>query len=355
MKSCVYYVPEIPPIPSTTRYCHALGLQEVADAALLITYAGDVPGSLGDRFERVVALDQSNVALRARKAKAVAEKWAATRQEDPIFVTTFHYAPALSGFLSNLQWVVDMYDDPYQYLYSNPRSPHEIGVRVLTKLLDRSTRTILTAHPSTPHKYGRELRFAMNGAPVEEMQPAASTNGETLSGVCSGVKGNLRPILEGIKRSQTKVCLDVFGDVERGDVEYVRSLGIGDVVEFHGEAPNQTVRSAVEQADIGFSLPHYRPDWEYAYFIKVGEYLAGGTIPVVSPFTGVRDQVRDSGIYIERNGESIGEVLDMLGKSPVKVQEMKGSARRRGEKLNWTDERRWFGVQALFSDVVSHR
>jgi glycosyltransferase involved in cell wall biosynthesis len=117
---------------------------------------------------------------------------------------------------------------------------------------------------------------------------------------------------------------------------------------FHGPQPNKEVIDSIEQADVGFCLLTEETDWYYAHPIKIGEYLAGGTIPIASAFPGIQQLTRDAGILIKPDHNEVAEAIETIATDNELRHTLGERARERARALDWRDEREWFAKQALF-------
>lgn len=340
MRDLAYYAPNIPAIASTTRYNHAVAIGEAADSGLLITYPEEPPEAIADLYANTVVLDSQNPLMRAAEACRLVES---NLDANGVFLTTFHYAPAYAGWRAARRWVVDVYDDPHQYLYDNPRTYHQVCARALPLLLNRADRAVHTVHPSTPHTYSSDRRFAVNGAPTDliEPNPQRERAGPIRAIWNSSHAAGLDIVLEGLSSSSVSVKLDVFGvDVDESN------FGSGLSVRSHGRVPHQAVLDILTTADIGFCVLPKRLDWNYAFPIRIGEYLAGGVIPIASDFPGIRHLLRDVGVRTSPTAAGVASAIETV-KSGGSVASMKRRARKRATEISWTKEREWFVSQVL--------
>lgn len=352
MTNVAYYLPNIPDNASMARYNHALGISKQAKRAALITYPEEPPKAVAKHYDRVHILDPGGVRDRAAEARRVGEEFLdAKRCGDAIFLTTFHYAPALAGWRTEYDWILDVYDDPHQLRYHNGLSVHQLSVRGLTRLLHRADRAIHTVNPSTPHTFGRHQFFAVNGANVSMIEPYISPeSSDPLQAVCAGVKGGCELLLRGIAHSDADVRLDVFGTATESEHALSTELDLDNKVAFHGVHNHSTVIEKIQAADVGFCLFPDKTDWYYAHPIKIGEYLAGGTIPIASAYPGIRQLTRDSGMLVEYDSDAVSEALTELYERPELRDRLKTRCRQRAEAIDWHDEREWFAKQALYGN-----
>jgi glycosyltransferase involved in cell wall biosynthesis len=348
MVKAVYYVPEIPANPSTTRYNHALGIANWTTSAALVTTTDQPPEKVASQFKEVRTLDATGTLSRSREARRFAEEWLESKTSgQSVFVTTFHYAPAFAGFRSDHRWVVDVYDDPIQYALSNPRSYHTVTARALMRLLDRADRAVHTAHPSTPHRFTADQRFGVNGALASGLEPVERSVDEQFRCVCAGTKAGIGEALTAVKAIDASVRLDVFGETQASTQRSAEEVSISTEIVFHGYQPGETIYTCIEGADVGFCILPRRKDWLYAYPVRVGEYLAGGTVPLASAFPGIRDLAREAGALVAPRATAVETALKWLLKDRKRLVELKSVARQRAEEVSWERERRWFATQAL--------
>lgn len=354
-----YYVPTVPDVVSTTRYNHALGLANYADETLLLTHqkpSTDACDAYDENEVLTVDLDEDAGNLRrispnvsrARRAVSRAE---AFLDEDDVIVTTWQYAPALAGLFADRRWILDVYDDPYQKFLNNPRSIHQVLARALGRILRRSDRAVHTIHPSSPRLFGRERRFAINGAATSTIEPGSKLPLDRLECIWVGhprLDRGMEPLLRALTAVDASVHLDVYGRYYEEARALAEQLAVTDSVTFHGRVPHEDVIAKIRTAHVGIGTYPYRVDWNYAYPIKVGEYMAAGTIPLCSPFTGSRELARGAGVYVEPASGPIANRLERLATlDEATFGEMAADCRRRADAVSWTDEREWFARQVL--------
>jgi glycosyltransferase involved in cell wall biosynthesis len=350
MAPVVYYLPNVTGVMSTTRYNHAVAIADLSTEATLLTYPDAPPAAVEAAFDRVVVLDSVLPPVRAWRASRIADRLLDGR--NGVYLTTFHYAPALSGFLSDQRWVLDVYDDPMQYVYNRDSRVQPITVRGLLSLLDRADRAVHTVHPSTPRTFSGDVRFAANGADVEGLDPSFDV-GDTLRLVhASSHDAGLEVTLEALAGVDADVRLDVYGDVPERHAARADALGIANAVAFHGSTDHGRVRRAVERADAGLCLLGDRPDWRYAHPIRIGEFLAAGTVSIASDLPGIRDLTRDAGVLVSPTPDAVERALARLAdRSDLAAR--KSRARERAERIPWREERRWFARQVLSEGVAT--
>lgn len=352
MTTVAYYIPNIPQNKSTTRYNHAYALPDFSKNTALITYDQNVARDIIRRYDKIFILDNKNFYLRTLEAKNYAEQFLdSQRSPENIFITTFHPSPALSGLLSKHYWVIDVFDSPHQLYYNNRNLRYRTLVFILTLILDKADRGVHTVHPGTPETFGDDVYYATNGAPFNNIYPNIQNNERKfLRGVCAGMKGDMTCILQAISNGSINIKLDVYGTVSASDKNLTSELNLDKHVTYHGSQPHDIVVEAIEQADVGFCILPQRPDWRYANPIRIGEYLAGGTIPIISPLPGSRELIRDAGICIRYDDSNLSKVLVALSNNIKLRTALQERARRRAKEIRWSRERSWFAKQAIFGE-----
>lgn len=349
MTDVIYYLPNIPNNPSTTRYNHSVAIGELTDSAILLTYPDSPPSEIQSHYKDIVVLQAKNPIRRSAEARHHLNQ-ISRRLQNPLYLSTFHYAPVVTGLLSDFPWVLDVYDDPRQYIYQNGKiNIHTVSARLLSLAMNRADRAVHTLHPATAKQYTDERRFAINGAPVDNITP--SFNGGQLRAVyVSSHSAGLELVLQAMAISDVSTHLDVY--CPSSDIETTAAtLGVESHVSFHGIRPHQEVISAIVSADIGYCMLPDRPDWHYSFPIRIGEYLAAGTIPVASQFPGIRALVRDAGLLCSPTEAGVADALTSLADlDPDALEERKRRARRRAEQIPWKREREWFAKQVLSSN-----
>lgn len=293
---------------------------------------------------------------RAYEARNIVHKACNQSEDDRIvYVTSFHYAQALSGYLSNVQWVVDIYDDPLQLsIRRSAFSPHQITSRVLLRILDNADVGISTLHPDGPRSHlGRSTRFALNGSPVSSIHPGTKLSRPPLHCVWVGkteVGWGIELLLTSLSDIQEEIIVDVYGTPDSGAKSLATELGVHEQIQFHGTVSHEQVRTAIENAHVGLCVLTPYADFKYSFPIKVGEYLAGGTIPLVSNFPGIRMIARNAGIYIEPNPLDLTTALEKLATtSDNEMDFLADTARRRAEAISWKNERERFAEHVIRS------
>lgn len=354
-----YYVYEIPDIASSTRYNHALALAEQGTESILLTHKKP-PESIQKSFDHIEILSinnsrsnniLNNLTAQVQYAKSGAKKIDRLLETDDILVTAFHYSCALVGIFTNVTWVVDVYDDPYQYILGSPQSIHQVGARLLKMILLHADKAVHTIHPASPRLIGNEQRFAINGSATSIIEPGEKPPRNSLQCVWAGqprLDRGMDKFLRALNQLDEPIQVDIFGAPYKGAKALAERLNVIEDVIFHGLQPHAKVINAIETAHIGLALYPPREDWKYSYPIKVGEYLAGGTIPLNSSFPGMRELSRNAGVYTEYSVKSIERQLRKLNSlQETEYQKMQKKARLRAESVSWYEERKWFATQAI--------
>lgn len=354
--SAVYYVPTIPEVYSTDRYQHALAITEHFENSYIISN-NCVPTSISKRASSVTILSSQNVRSRGYEAASTAKNLIGG---DGLFITSYHYEATLAGFLADkIQqitsrenvpiWVIDVYETPAQYRLNNPRSYHQVTSLGLGLLLKTAPYGIHSVHPTTPYQYGSTRLFINNGAPVKKTNPTYKPESTSLNIVWVGSPRADRGgtiLIEALKKMQHSIKLDIYGELDRPLKEDLGSVGDHHNINHHGHVDHDICLRAIESADVGYCVLPPRKDWKYAPPIKVGEYLAGGTIPLISQLPGMVQIATAAGWYVQPTGKAIARALDkfvMMNQDSLISQ--KKIARKRAEEIRWESIRSEFATQ----------
>ena len=355
--SIIYNNPLIPSIKSTTRYNHALALARTARSSVLITNVRP-PMKIKRKYDNVHILGEVNNGVdmlkRAYEARNIVHKACNQSEGDRVvYVTSFHYAQALSGYLSNVQWAVDIYDDPIQLsIRRSAFSPHQIALRLLLRILDNADIGIATLHPDGPRSnLGRSTRFALNGSPVSSIYPGTKPSKSPLQCVWVGkteVGWGIELLLKSLADIQEELIIDVYGTPDSSAKSLATELGVREKIQFHGNVSHEQVRTAIEDAHVGLCVLTPYADFKYSFPIKVGEYLAGGTIPLSSNFPGIRMVAGNAGIYIKPDSLDLTTALEKLATMDNnEMSSLADSARKRAETISWKSERERFAEHVI--------
>lgn len=354
-----YYVPKVPSIRSTTRYNHAIALANYAQFSVLITNT-EPPEQIYNVYNSVHVLGRissaKHVVERIIQAHEIISdmrnRW---KSERIVYITHFAYAQALSGFLSDVKWLVDIYDDPLQLSIRRPcTSPHQITSRILLEIIDKADVGIVTLHPDGPRsQLGFSTEYALNGSPTSLIKCRDKPQKPPLRCVWVGktrVGSGIEILLRSLTHVRKDISVDVYGSPDSNAKCLAESLNVEDKVNFHGKKPHSCIISAIEVAHVGLCVLKPYVDFEFSYPIKVGEYLAAGTIPVMSDFPGMRALAKDAGIYIEPNHCDLGDKLqELVIAADSEISPLANEARKRAEAISWEKERERFASHVVES------
>jgi len=339
-----YYVPTIPNVWSTDRYQHALALTETATHSLLIAN-NPLPEPLQADADASVVLTAEGTVAKAREAARQACDWLT---DTGIYVTSYHYEAALSGFLADqrgIRWVPDVYETPAQYRLNQPRTYHQLTSRGLECVLAQANRVVHSFHPSTPFQYGSDRKFLTNGSPVSRIDPIYPTE-EPLQMVWVGSPRLDRGgeiLVRALASTSAEYDVHIYGETDQGVVDLASELDVDDLLTFHGWVDHEEALDAIRAATIGYAVLPPRTDWRYAPAIKIGEYLAGGTIPLVSAFPGSRYVAAEAGQYVDPRWDSVASNLTEIAALSVTARrDRMEAARQRGEEIPWEQIRTRF-------------
>jgi hypothetical protein len=340
-----YYVPEVPSIKSTTRYNHSKAISNLSATTTLITHKTP-PEKISQGFNSNYVLGNvqsiKDIIGHARKARRIVN----ATHRCPVIISTFNYAQVIAGWISDAHWIVDIFDDPHQQVIHKPAIEHWIGVRVVDHLLQQADTAIYTLHPAIPRTYGKEQRFCINGASTsifsqhqkEERQPLRCVwVGKTKPGfgICKLIKS--------LKYVHTPIQVDVYGKKYNKIQRLSENVIFQGKINFHGRVDHETVTDGISKAHLGLCLLNDYPDFKYAYPIKIGEYLAGGAIPIASDFPGIRRMCKGIGSFPELTTESIADRINELADIPRdKFDQMVEQAQNRAQIISWQNEREKF-------------
>lgn len=124
-------------------------------------------------------------------------------------------------------------------------------------------------------------------------------------------------------------------------VEYVRSNGLSDNVEFLGFMPHKEVPEYINASNVGTALFHpTRRFAKTAYPIKLFEYMICGKPVLVSDLPAIRKIIEESGCGLLVNPMDIDEVakaIIFMLEHPQEIRAMGDSGRRAvQDKYNWS-------------------
>lgn len=336
-------------IDSTTRFNHALGVAEFGHRTTLLTHT-EPPSEIMECFSSVKVIDDRNPAFSIGRAIKTINSFV-QNSIDAKLITAAQFEPLVAGKLSNAEWVVDLYDDPLQGIRNNPISHHQFADRFKKVLIKLAPDGINTLHCQAPHKAGINQKHCINGSPVQRIQYRTPKLTSPIRSVIAGKttlgKGMGR-IIDGLKLSDADIQVNAYGEVNDETIQYSESMGVTDQLAFYGSTPHSEVKRAITDAHVGLCILPPRKDWVYHYPIKLGEYLAGGTVPLASDFPGLKQMGKDSALYVNPSPIAIAAGLENISSlSTDRYKQLSHSARKRGEEISWEKMRLRFAQKAF--------
>ena len=348
-----YYVPKIPDVFSTDRFQHALSLIEYFEEAHLISN-NSIPSPLAEEATSTMVLAESSFFALGRAASAEARR----QVNDGVFLTSPHFEAVLSGSITAMTrksspiWVADVYETPAQYRLNEPLSTYQITARGLAGMMKLAPHGIHSVHPDTPYQYGCECTFVNNGSPVSRVTPdyhRSNTPHIVWVGSPRLDRGGAL-LFDALPQIDSSVKIDIYGQEHKGVQDKLDGLPPKHEVTHHGWTSHDVCLQATAESDIAFGVLPPRTDWVYAPPIKVGEALAGGTIPLISDFPGNRQLAADAGEYVKPDGAEIAQKIDWLASlSDSEFQAKCKKARARGEAVSWSKIRKEFAQKVARS------
>ena len=341
-----YYVPSIPEGTNTTMYRHAQIIGKKHTESVLITES-DYPDEIGSLYKDVIVVGDGTGHRRGNKLYEVISDVSSTVRilnrkigGSGIIVTTIGLKPILTGYLSNSYWVADVYDDPIQFAYTHRGSKIHLGSAVLQRyLISKSDLLYLTLHPETSLTGRNNIEYGINGAPISQFSSIEKPNRNPLQVIAIGkIQPNtgIERALKGVRKADSPVNLRLYGEENEEVRKMIKNTGISDQVKHYGKARHQEVLKALQKSHVGLCLLPERGDWMYAYPIKVGEYLASGTIPLCSELPGMVKMVDGNGFCFQPKPETIAKHLDRLALMPDdEFLNLSLSCRDRAEEISW--------------------
>jgi glycosyltransferase involved in cell wall biosynthesis len=143
------------------------------------------------------------------------------------------------------------------------------------------------------------------------------------------------------------------GDAFDDSVALARELGLGDVVEFTGRVPDETVQAYLSTADVCLSPDPRNPLNDVSSMNKVVEYMAMSRPLVSFELREARVTAQDAAVYAPANderelGRLVGELLD----DPERRERMGRIGRARVEEaLSWEVSRA--NLLAAYEDLLA--
>jgi glycosyltransferase involved in cell wall biosynthesis len=147
----------------------------------------------------------------------------------------------------------------------------------------------------------------------------------------------LRPSVPGIR-------LDIYGhrtDFLQTVLAYAEGLGVGDIVQYHGEKNPHEIADAIRNCDLGV-VPNRESAFTNLNFpTRIFEYLALGR-PVIAPSTkGIRDYFDDAELLMFTPGDvaNLSQQIFRVAQSPREVQPIIDRGREVYRGFVWQQEK----------------
>lgn len=348
--SVAVYFPTIPETKATARFQHIIALLDASETVLVISNSKP-PKEIQNRASEIKIVSGGLLA-KAQRARKIAKSHVG---RGGTYVTSFHYEAALSGYLASrdgVRWVADLFDAPVQYRLNNPGTHHEITSRGVEQFLHRAKVAVHSCSPETPFTFGRDGRFLSNGAPTTMVEPMFP-NTDVLSMAWVGSPRMNRGgdiLLEALNHVEAPIKVDVVGSNYEKVETRAQQMALNNQVTFHGRVPHDEALKITSEAHFGFCVLPDRPDWQYATPIKVGEYLAAGTIPLLSDFSGMHYMAGDAGQYMEPNPTALAAAIgDLNALDRERLIELHRITAQRADKIGWSK------VRPIFSHLVARK
>jgi hypothetical protein len=349
MIESIYYIKDIPNILSVTQFNHALAIANHDSTSALLIHEPP-PAEIDEAYEYVRVIRSRTPIGRIYDALELINT-IVEQNSSVILITAGQIEPVVAGRMSNADWVVDLYDDPLQGIRNNPISRHQITDRVLRHLVAGAPFGSNTLHQNAPNKAGVKKVYCINGAPTDLIEHRRIEYSSPLRAVIAGkvtLDKGMDLIIDGVSRSNASIVIDAFGAVNDKTLQYCDSVGVSNQIRFHGKSCHEKVRRAITDSHIGLCVLPKRGDWMYHYPIKLGEYLAGGTIPLASDFPAFIQLAGESGIYVEPSPKGVaGGLEEIEALSQMDYQKRLDAVIARGEDVNWSSVRERFAETVL--------
>ena len=154
------------------------------------------------------------------------------------------------------------------------------------------------------------------------------------------------------KRSDVAFTLIGSGDCFDEVVALRDELGLGDVVEFTGRAPDELVHAVLSTADVGLSPDPKNPLNDVSTMNKTMEYMAFGLPVVAFDLAETRVSAGEAALYATPNSvEDFARAIVELLEDPARRAAMGAYARARVEdELAWRHSRRAY--VGVYRDII---
>lgn len=326
------YLPKIPENKSTARYQHSKAVVDNFDTYVISDE--DIPKKIKANSKETFVLKDRSFYKRASKALSIAKEI-----DFDAFITSQYYECLFSGYLSKSTWIIDFNDDPFMFRYNNHfMHPRAMLTVFLPYLLNKAEMGIYISHPSTPHSFGKKTQHIMDGAPPPYGDPSSFHEKRFIWAGKPYLHRGMRVLLDALKEINISITIDIYGEGYEKSKRYAQKLGVGNNIKFYGRIPHDEMLNEIKKSDFGLCVLPERTDWVYSTPIKVGEYLAGATIPIMSDFPGMRWQAEDSGFYVKPKPDQLARLLERLSEfDKEKITILKERSVERALEIQWED------------------
>lgn len=155
-------------------------------------------------------------------------------------------------------------------------------------------------------------------------------------------------LLEALLQSDAEVHVDVVGEDYEETAAKATVLGVDSSLTFLGRQSHSDALERARNSHVGFAVLPSRPDWRFATPIKVGDYLATGTIPVMSDFPGMRYMAGGCGYYVDPDPSALATTLE--GIAALSNSELETEYQRvvdRANQIDWSRVRTQIATEVL--------
>jgi glycosyltransferase involved in cell wall biosynthesis len=253
--------------------------------------------------------------------------------------------------------VVDVFDNPLQYAFNNPRSHHRVTARLLLRLADRADGGVHNYHYSGP-VLGDDSRFITEGYPTALIEPDFDPPETELHCIWAGsprLDRGIKILFEALAKLDDFVTVDIYGNASEDVLNLAQYYEVSEQATFHGQMPHSEVCDQIGRFHAGLCVLPERQDWLHSAPLKVREYMAGGTVPICSNFPGMRLTAESAAIYTEPTADALAATLDRLFEisynNPDRYIKKMRAVRERAEGRSLDTAGEWFVRQCLSSGL----
>lgn len=317
---------------STARYQHPLAVVKNFNTYLISDRK--IPAEIKEKAKKVFILDDISPYKRGFKALSIAKK-----VDFDVFITNMYYECLFSGFFSNTDWIIDFTDDPLMFRYNNKfYRLRGLFTYILPYLLNQADLGLHISHPSSPHSYGKKRVHIMDGALPLYGEAISNSERRIIWAGKPYLDRGMKILIKSLQNIEDNIKIDVYGEGYEKSEKFAEKLDVSEKLKFYGKIPHDEMLNKIEKADFGLCVLPERTDWVYSTPIKVGEYLSGATIPILSDFPGMRWQAKDTGIYVEPNAKALASKLKkVINFSNDEIISRKEKALNRASEIQWDD------------------